>query len=57
MSRRFLRALGWIVKATVVLALPTGLWLGGFFRSEEKRGIRRMLGELAAFVRGRSAST
>ncbi|MFN0006603.1 MAG: lipopolysaccharide biosynthesis protein [Planctomycetota bacterium] len=42
---------GWFAKAAAATALPVVLWFGGFVRREEKDGIRRMFGELAAFAR------
>ena len=45
---------GWAAKGAAAAALPAALWFGGFLRSEEKDGIRRMLGEIVAFARGRA---
>lgn len=45
---------GWAAKGGAAAALPAALWFGGFVRREEKDGVRRMLGDLAAFARGRA---
>jgi O-antigen/teichoic acid export membrane protein len=47
---------GWAAKAAAAAALPAILWFSGFVRREEKDGVRRMFGELAAFARGRSSA-
>lgn len=49
-------AAGWAAKGAAALALPAALWFGGFVRREEKDGLRRMIGDLAAFARGRATA-